>query len=394
MMKSKKLAIMLLFLLCFLVGRYSEWIVDQLALVGAAWNQTQQNEEAVLPGLFMSTDEIDTYHLLSCGRGMHQRGTKIYYDSKREAILDGRKPCSLCELKLDAYDEAGLPSDNRTAYYKGYAEGYFEAFGALGEFVGTKNQSGSEQPAETLPIEGGAFLTVSGAFVGGFLVWLIQGRKNHKDKGGGRAGVFSDAKAIANIQRIKNGGIANLSISQITTLVINLPDAKKNLTAKEFDQVYALYKEMRKCKTQNPVDMNGYCATAIKIIKEFDKIAPYEKYSGGNETEFSFMMADIRGKHYEEICQLKERISKTEKGLADYEKTNRENIKNLAEAFTDKELEQMVSRGEFPADRVEEYIKQRRSVEMLVANAPALRKSTEKMLDDMRRELAELEADN
>lgn len=32
----------------------------------------------------------------------------------------------------------------------------------------------------------------------------------------------------------------------------------------------------------------------IKIIKKFDAIAPYEKYSGGNEIEFSFMMDDIR----------------------------------------------------------------------------------------------------
>ncbi|MBR4040048.1 MAG: hypothetical protein IKJ11_08135 [Clostridia bacterium] len=33
---------------------------------------------------------------------------------------------------------------------------------------------------------------------------------------------------------------------------------------------------------------------AIKITKDFDKVAPYEKYSGGNELEFSFMMQDIR----------------------------------------------------------------------------------------------------
>ena len=37
-----------------------------------------------------------------------------------------------------------------------------------------------------------------------------------------------------------------------------------------------------------------YLQTAICIIKRFDVIAPYEKYSGGSEKEFSFFMNDIR----------------------------------------------------------------------------------------------------
>ena len=107
--------------------------------------------------------------------------------------------------------------------------------------------------------------------------------------------LFDDAKAIKEIQKIKtNGDTANLSISQITNLLINLPDAKRNLASDQFNKVYALYKEMRKCKTKLTLDMQGYFDTAIKIIKRFDKIAPYEKYSGGNEIEFQMMMDDLR----------------------------------------------------------------------------------------------------
>lgn len=107
-------------------------------------------------------------------------------------------------------------------------------------------------------------------------------------------GLISDAKAIADLQKIKAGGTAMLSISQITNLIINLPDGKRNLLPEQFNDVYNLYKQMRKCKTKIPMDMDGYMDTAVKIIKEFDKIAPYEKYSGGNEIEFSFLMQDIR----------------------------------------------------------------------------------------------------
>ena len=107
-------------------------------------------------------------------------------------------------------------------------------------------------------------------------------------------GLISDVKAMAGLQKIKAGGTTMLSISQITNLIINLPDGKRNLLPEQFNDVYNLYKQMRKCKTRIPMDIDGYMDTAVKIIKEFDKIAPYEKYSGGNEIEFSILMQDIR----------------------------------------------------------------------------------------------------
>ena len=107
-------------------------------------------------------------------------------------------------------------------------------------------------------------------------------------------GFIGDIKAIKGVTRIKSGGTAKLSISQITCLITNMPDARKNLSNSEFESVYALYKELRKCNTKMEMDTDGYVDTAVKIIKKFDEIAPYEKYSGGNELEFSFMMDDIR----------------------------------------------------------------------------------------------------
>lgn len=107
-------------------------------------------------------------------------------------------------------------------------------------------------------------------------------------------GFFSDIKAIGSVQKIKNGGTAKLSISQITGLIINLPDARNNLPANKFNQVYELFNKLRTCNTKMELDYNGYLQQAVDIIKRFDAIAPYEKYSGGNEVEFSFLMEDIR----------------------------------------------------------------------------------------------------
>ena len=51
-------------------------------------------------------------------------------------------------------------------------------------------------------------------------------------------GLFSDLKAMNDLQQIKHGGVGKLSLSQITCFIVNMPDAKKNLSAKEYDAIY------------------------------------------------------------------------------------------------------------------------------------------------------------
>lgn len=204
-------------------------------------------------------------------------------------------------------------------------------------------------------------------------------------------GLFADIKAVGAVQKIKNGATALLTISQITGLLINLPDAEKNLSKEEFNRIYALFKEMRKCNTKMQMNIDLYLDTAVKIIKEFDKIAPYEKYSGGNEIEFSFLMADIRGKNYEEIRKLRETISKMEAALQQKDSADKENAQILAEAWSDDELKRMVSKGEFPADQVETYRQQRSNLEWFVQTAPQIHDMTVKQIADMKKQLHELE---
>ncbi len=100
-------------------------------------------------------------------------------------------------------------------------------------------------------------------------------------------GLFSDIKAAHDFQAIKAGETRSLSISQIANLIVNLMDAQKNLSQDEFSEVYALYRELRKQKTKTNMDLEEYRKTAVALIQRFDAVAPYEKYSGGNELEHS-----------------------------------------------------------------------------------------------------------
>ena len=107
-------------------------------------------------------------------------------------------------------------------------------------------------------------------------------------------GIIDDMRAIKNIQKLNEGAKVKLSISQITGGLINLADAEKNLSKEEYEEICKKLSELRTCKTKLEVDIDGYYELAIAIIKQFDEIAPYEKYSGGNETEFAFMMKYVR----------------------------------------------------------------------------------------------------
>lgn len=108
-------------------------------------------------------------------------------------------------------------------------------------------------------------------------------------------GVFSDIKAMSDLQKIKSrGGKAKLSISQIVNLIVNMSDAQRNLPPEQFKLVYAFYTLCRQSKTKIKMDYDGYLDTASKLILRFDEIAPYEKYSGNGEVETQMMLEEIR----------------------------------------------------------------------------------------------------
>lgn len=127
-------------------------------------------------------------------------------------------------------------------------------------------------------------------------------------------GLFSNVRAISLVEKIKNGSTENITLAQITNLIINLPDAKNNLTKDQFKAVYKLYNDFQNCNSKIAMDLDGYYYNCVKIIKKFDAIAPYEKYSGGNELEFSFLMDEIR----ENKTSNKEFAEKNKKTANDY----------------------------------------------------------------------------
>lgn len=106
-------------------------------------------------------------------------------------------------------------------------------------------------------------------------------------------GLLSGVNAIRKLQKIKAGGREFLSIADITNLIVNLQDAKRNLSHEQFSAVYSVFQCLMKCRTKLEFDLYGYYEQATIIIGVFNQIAPYEKYSGMEKTEALFFMDGI-----------------------------------------------------------------------------------------------------
>ena len=107
-------------------------------------------------------------------------------------------------------------------------------------------------------------------------------------------GLFSNIKVMPTFMKIRAGKKGYLSVSDIANAVINLNEAKMNLLEDEFIKIYSLYKELMLDNEKMILDLEGYLEIALNIIKRFDKIAPYEKYSGGTPNEVTELLFLIR----------------------------------------------------------------------------------------------------
>ncbi len=105
---------------------------------------------------------------------------------------------------------------------------------------------------------------------------------------------LSAMQAITAIQTIKNGGVADLSLAQISNCIINLQDADHNLSRVEFERVYSLFMKYQRETAKKSYNISSYTETTIAIIRTFDAIAPYELYSGGDPQECSALLKEIR----------------------------------------------------------------------------------------------------
>jgi hypothetical protein len=103
--------------------------------------------------------------------------------------------------------------------------------------------------------------------------------------------MFDTAKSLTALKKIKNGGEAKLSYSQIINLIINMGSVLKRLPSDQRNAISDKYDYYRKMKQKHMMDLDGYCEACSEIIADLDSIAPYDQYCccGADELELNIL---------------------------------------------------------------------------------------------------------
>lgn len=101
----------------------------------------------------------------------------------------------------------------------------------------------------------------------------------------------------------------------------------------------------------------------------------------------------IADKNYDKKQELKKRIADLKKALKESDESYNTNKKILSEAYSDEELDRMLAKGQFSADKVKEYKDQRHNLEVMIDFMPSARKNLVRLIGDASKELAELECE-
>lgn len=159
--------------------------------------------------------------------------------------------------------------------------------------------------------------------------------------------MFESLKAVSAVQKLKKGGTADLSKSQITSIIVNLQDASRNLPRSRFSDFNNIFQNLKRDKQKINMDWDKYIETCNQIMDELGKVAPYEFYDGEMSLEISKENSITRAKRLElfdtnhSLEQLDEVLMDAKMEMFDFNKMsdklraqNIENYNRLANIVT------------------------------------------------------------
>lgn len=197
--------------------------------------------------------------------------------------------------------------------------------------------------------------------------------------------MFDSIKGAYLVQEIIKGNDKYITRSQIVNLIINLPDASRNLSKKKFSQISNLYKEFKIDKTKYLVDYQKYILMCNEIIQEFEKIAPYIYYDGENSKNIL---------PYDPNAALKEsklkELRNVENSISRLDKAYEVNLDGISKV-TRSDIISAYKIGSISEDQKEEFINSIEASQQFVKSYQTIRNSSIEMRDSILRELEMLD---
>lgn len=198
-------------------------------------------------------------------------------------------------------------------------------------------------------------------------------------------------EAVNGVQLIKYGATVKLSTAQLANILVNLPDAKINLSEKDYDLLVSLYQRMRKDVEKIPMNYEKYLENSLGIIRAFDLVAPYEKYSGTSEHEVSVLMEGVYGKNHKRIRELHRELFWQQQALCEIEENLKINTREYKDALTDAEVKSLVQQRKWTQNDADEYLLLKKKTKAYIESAPKLMQATLENISSIKEWIAELE---
>lgn len=201
---------------------------------------------------------------------------------------------------------------------------------------------------------------------------------------------FAGLDAMRKIRKIRRGGFCKLSVAQISTLIVNMPDAKKNLPPEQFTRIEGLFLLYQQKTKKHRYNLEQYLEKAADIIARFNAFAPYEQYSGAGEAESLLLVQSLgwfdKQKYLDDIQKKSEELAALNDCIAQLEDTLMTARRALSDCPPKYEMTRLASRGELPQDVLDAY----ESLLQTVSCTPLMIENTRQRLSVVRSEATHL----
>ncbi|MEA5003814.1 MAG: hypothetical protein VB081_09980 [Christensenella sp.] len=168
-------------------------------------------------------------------------------------------------------------------------------------------------------------------------------------------------QAVENIQKIRSGKKARLSLAEITYCIISLEDAQACLSDDEFQQIQNIFLTFARSTDRKRYVLTDYLDACSRIIKAFEIVAPYEFYDGEDSIKFAQEPAEIK-KARQELRQVDKAIQNLNSMV--------NNAKRDLDGVTENDVLHALKSGHITADDAKSTIDSIRSLQMIISMTP------------------------
>ena len=93
------------------------------------------------------------------------------------------------------------------------------------------------------------------------------------------------------------GSTANFTLAEISNTLVNLWNAKNNLTEEEFYCVCEIYETYKQQKKKLCLDVYSFVDICSDIMANFDLVAPYYKFCGNDTLQLEEILEPEKSKY-------------------------------------------------------------------------------------------------